>query len=196
MADNARIAGFGFHKTMRLLRRATLLLIVALFFGGGYYFFSSASARSVAQSGLTGADGIKTRISGFRLREKYKNDDYWVVDAQSVVLTDARMELENVRGSFLSKENAESSFDLVSKRAVMENVSQDAVFSGGVTVTTSRPMTLVTERLDWNSARRIVSTDQPIVMDVNSVTVNGKDLLLELDKQTLSINSSVEALFD
>ena len=75
----------------------------------------------------------------------------------------------------------------------MDNNNQNATFTGDVRAKTPRPVTIETDRLDWNSARRVISTASPVRVWASSAVLTGRDLFLNLDKQTLALSGGVTA---
>jgi LPS export ABC transporter protein LptC len=74
--------------------------------------------------------------------------------------------------------------------------TQNVAFSGGVVVKNPKPITLTTESLDWDARRRIIYSDTPVKLEVDTAMILGRDMTLELDKQKIEINGDVQALFD
>jgi LPS export ABC transporter protein LptC len=183
-----------FDKLLRGLR--ALMLVAILLSAGGvvYHLFAvNEPAKTWMESNLDVGDGIKTKIAGFKMHEKSANHDTWVVEAERASLANDEIEMGKVKMNYVSGTRAETSFELTALKAVMDNKTQNAAFTGDVRVRTPRPVTVETDRLDWVSARRAISTDSPVRVWLNSGEITGKGFLMLLDEQSLSFNSVVRA---
>jgi LPS export ABC transporter protein LptC len=185
-----------FDKLLRALRGLMLAAIVLFVVGGAWHLFSGGEPiKTLLESNLDVSDDIKTKINGFKMVEKSGNNDFWTVEAGKASLTGDQMRMDEVRMDYKSGKKADASFKLNAAKAEMDVKTQNAVFSGGVTVKTPRPVTVETDRLDWTGVRRIISTELPVRVSVNSGVITGRDLVLTLDKQTLTLNKPVRARF-
>jgi LPS export ABC transporter protein LptC len=185
------------ERLLGAIRLSMLLAILLALAGGGYYIIGhSRPVKAKMETSLEGGDGVKTKISGFTMYEKSSNNDLLTVLAREVVLTDSEMDMDNVKVSFVSKVKSESSFELIAENAVMDNESQNAVFSGNVSVRSSRPTTLKTNKLSWLAEKRIVITDSPVRIEQKAAVITGTGLVMDLDKQTIKIGKTVRAVFN
>lgn len=184
--------------SLKVIRGLVLVSVVGLACGGGYYLLSHpAPAKSWIESALNGEDGVRTRISDFRMAEKSGNDDRWTLSAQSVSVTADTTDMDDVKMHFVhpAQKNHEAVFDLTSHRAVMDNATKNITFSGEVWLKMPKPATLHTEKLDWKSAERQIFTDGNIKLETETGVVNGKGLSIDLNRQSFTVNSSVRASF-
>jgi LPS export ABC transporter protein LptC len=185
------------ERLLGAIRLSMLLGILLAVAGGGYYIVEhSQPVKAKMVTSLKGGDGVKTKIYGFTMREKSANNDLLTVEAREVTVTDAEMDMDSVKVSFVSKAKSESSFELSAQNAIMDNESQNAVFSGDVSVRTSRPTILKTQRLNWLAEKRVVTTDSPVRIEQRAAVITGNGLVMELDKQTIRIGRTVRAVFD
>jgi LPS export ABC transporter protein LptC len=188
------------HKYVRLekfsrgLRGLVLAVIVFVLGWAGYHLFEfQEPKKTVIESTLDVGDGLKTKISGFKMREKSSNKDLWVLNSGLASMANDEIEMDNVKVGFVSGTKATGSFELSAIKAVMDNRTQNAVFSGDVTITTAKPATVKTDRLDWNTDKRTISTDLPVKVWMDFGSVTGSGLIMNMEKQSLSLNSNVKA---
>jgi len=185
-----------FDRFLEALRILALVSILLLLGAGGYHLLSRpAPETSRSDSALSGEDGVKTKITGFSMTEKAGNDDRWTLNAQEVWVTEATTDMDGVKMHFAHPQKKDTTFDVASKKASMDNRTKNITFSGDVWVKMPRPLTLHTEKLDWISAKRTITTDDAIRIETTSGVVNGKGLIVELDEQRFTVAHSVRALF-
>lgn len=180
-----------FSRGLRWLALAVVLFVLG---GAAYRLFEfQEPQKTVVESTLDVGDGLKTKISGFKMREKSPNNDMWVLNAGSASMANDEIEMDRVKVGFVSGTKATGSFELSAGKAVMDNRTQNAVFSGDVTITTAKPATVKTDRLDWNTDKRTISTDQPVKVWLDFGSVTGSGLIMDMERQSLSLNSKVKA---
>ncbi len=193
MSDNARF-NHGFERLLGPLRALLLVGILLLSGGGAYHLLTrSEPPKTSMESNLDASDGIKTKITGFRMIEKSANLDVWTVEAKKASMTPESIEMDDVRVDFLSGTKAETSFKLSSLRAAMDVKTQNATFIGDVRAETPRPITIETDALDWKAAERVILTSSPVRIGMNGGVFTGKSLLMSLDKQTVALAGGVTA---
>ncbi|MBI3581657.1 MAG: LPS export ABC transporter periplasmic protein LptC [Nitrospinae bacterium] len=193
MSNNARF-NHGFERLLRRLRALLLVGILLLSGGGAYHLLTrSAPPKTWMESNLDVSDGIKTKITGFRMIEKSANMDVWTVEATKASMTPEAIEMDDVRVDFLSGTKAETSFKLSSQKAAMDPKTQNATFIGEVRARTRRPITIETDALDWKAAQRVILTSSPVRIGMKSGVVTGKSLSMNLDNQTVALGGGVTA---
>lgn len=193
MSDNERFNP-GFERLLRRLRALLLVGILLLFGGGAYHLLTrSEPPKTWMESNLDVSDGIKTKITGFRMIEKSANQDVWTVEAKRASMTPEEIKMDDVRVDFISGTKGETSFKLSSRNAAMDTKTQNATFIGDVKAETPRPITIETETLDWKAAQRVILTSSPVRIGMNAGVFTGKSLLMTLDKQTLALDGGVTA---
>jgi LPS export ABC transporter protein LptC len=193
MSDNARF-NHGFERLLRRLRALLLVGILLLAGGGAYHILTrSEPPKTWMESNLDVSDGIKTKITGFRMIEKSANQDVWTVEATRASMTPEEIQMDDVRVDFISGTKGETSFKLSSRNAAMDAKTQNATFIGDVKAETPRPITIETDTLDWKAAQRVILTSSPVRIGMNAGVFTGKSLLMTLDKQTLALDGGVTA---
>jgi LPS export ABC transporter protein LptC len=193
MSDNARF-NQGFERLLGRLRALLLVGILLLSGGAAYHLLTrSEPPKTWMESNLDASDGIKTKITGFRMIEKSANLDVWTVEAKRASMTPEEIEMDDVRVDFLSGTKAETSFKLSSRNAAMDVKTQNATFIGDVKAETPRPITIETDTLDWKAAQRVILTSSPVKIGMNAGVFTGKSLLMSLDNQTVALDGGVTA---
>lgn len=180
---------------MVVLRLAFLILIVALLGSGGYYVLSRqihAGRMFDAETGKRG--GFESRMKNLRLTERSEKGEVWKIFAKTAEGGKEGTKLKDVETVYFSKEYGR--IDMSSKTGVMQNKTRDASFFGDVRLRSSKPFLLLTERLDWKDEERVLITDEEVHIETGSAVIEGRGLLMNMDKQDLIIQHSVKAVFN
>ncbi|MBI5178882.1 MAG: LPS export ABC transporter periplasmic protein LptC [Nitrospinae bacterium] len=185
-----------FDRVLLYMKIATLLAVLSLLTAGGFYLLAHPEpGKSWTESDLNGQNGLKTKITGFKLSEKSGNEDKWSLTAETVYVTGGTTEMDGVAMRFARALKRDTSFDLTSQKAVMDNATKNITFIGNVLVKMPRPLSLHTESLIWNAEKRTISTDEVVKMETSSAVVNGRGMDIDLDRQSFTVKNAVQALF-
>jgi len=106
-------------------------------------------------------------------------------EGKRTLLEDLRVTLHNQDGRVVTLRGDRGRFDERTRNMDVE---------GGVVVTSSDGLCLRTDSLYYNHDRREITTEDPVSIDGQGLTVSGTGLLMDLSQERISILSEVETL--
>ncbi len=182
------------------LRFALLTAILGMLVAGGYYIMvypGSGKPGGWNASDDIGSDGVRGRIKAFTMSEKSANEDRWNLTADVVSMKDEVKEMAEVRMRYLPAMKRGLELDMSSRAAVVQNASNDIAFSGEVVVKTggATPTVLHTQSINWSQKKRQISTGDAVRLESRKVVISGRGLVLDVDRQTVTVLNAVQAAF-
>lgn len=166
--------------------------ILALMLAGIYHFSRKPDHKAAkTQTEVGKKSGLITKIIDIKLFEKTSNGDIWKLIAKEVEIRNSDTSMNDVRMSYSSKDNDD--LELTAEKAVMENHSQNVLFSGKVRVRSEKQLTLATERLVWRPQERLLTSDGKVFIETGAGFISGEGMVIDLNKKNLAILNSVKA---
>ncbi|MBI2876516.1 MAG: LPS export ABC transporter periplasmic protein LptC [Candidatus Tectomicrobia bacterium] len=203
------------------MMKAILIGVVALWVGGGWWLprgvlsregaatpaagmlrihGTSSPASSAPRSDLSpkaqrgSGPAVRVRIEGISLLEKVGNRKDLELQADSAVIYQGedRIYLQNLQAAFYP-DNGQV-IRLMARSGKVDNVTKNMEMGGQVRVRREDGISLVTETLHWDNARREIWTQDPVRVRGNSLEVLGKGLISKIDADPLVLKGPVKAL--
>ena len=193
-----------FYRALDRSQAALRVVLLAAIFGvivaGGYYIMAypgPGKANGRGMSNEIGAEGVYGRIKGFKMAEKNANKDRWNLTADVVSMKNDVKEMTEVRMRYLSAKKRGLGLDLSSHAAVVQNATNDIMFSGEVLVKTNgeMPAVLHTPTLNWSQGKRQVFTNAAVRLESRKAQITGRGLVVDIDRQTITVLNTVQAAF-
>jgi LPS export ABC transporter protein LptC len=128
--------------------------------------------------------------------EKKKSRKEWELEADTTEVFNQEKTtlLQCVKLKFYPKNQKE--LTVLAKNGKFNNETKNMEVYGDVVVSSEEGYSLKTDSLKWVSNKRVIETDDPVVITNRGLKIKGKGLFSEIDKHSLMIKSDVKAVFD
>jgi LPS export ABC transporter protein LptC len=117
----------------------------------------------------------------------------WALDAQSAQVFEAekKIALQSLEVVFFSSEG--KGFTLAADHGELYTDSKDVTVSGNVVTTTDEGFKIESDSLRYNSQDRTISTTDKVTLRGNNMVMRGKGMIIDVEKETLSLLEEVKA---
>lgn len=181
-----------------LRTRVILFLSLAVTIGGlGFVLFKSLNLNTQPEAMLAelGQEVSNTKLSAVHHVAKRDGVREWALDAESARYQKDRNRtiLEGVTVTFFGKDD--NTIQVTGAEGVLHTASMNIDVFGDVVVE-SGSRKLTTERLHYNHETRCVSTNTPVRITDEGVTLAGNSMRFSLAKKAGSVWGDVRAVFD
>lgn len=158
------------------------------FFIFGIGLFLLASGRSSAQT--TTAPAPNQKFQGFNL-EGYTDDGKksWDVKGDTADVQGTQVKIKNVDANAYGDQK----MNVTAERGVMDQQSGDMRLEKDVTVTGEKGTQMVTDSLNWNRQKDLVTTDDKVTIKGDKVLVTGTGIEAHPGLKTAEIREDVRA---
>jgi len=175
--------------------RVFLILIIFLsLFSLAFYFVKNFTQREI---NLKFKDiNIKSdlKLQKVHVIEKKRDRKEWELEADSTEMFNKEniTILKNVRLKFFPENREE--ITVVGKKGKFNNNTKNMEIYGNVVVSSNDGYSLKTNSLRFTSSTKVVETDDPVEISKDGLSIIGKGLFSQLDKQKLEIKRDVKAI--
>ena len=177
-------------KKIKILLLATILItiggVIGIYIG---FRQDSKIAQSVPESIEPDATLSIGKIHQTATRKGKKE---WSLDASSAHYIDktSQMVLKDLSVIFFLKDNSEVT--LTADRGILKTESNDIAVSGNV-VLNNKEYELLTEKLNYAHARRVLYSSAPVIITGTSARLAADSISFDLNSNKITMEGSVEA---
>ncbi|MDH5542142.1 MAG: LPS export ABC transporter periplasmic protein LptC [Nitrospinota bacterium] len=179
---------------MKIFSKVLKILVLAAIISYLFWFSSGMFADKTASNHKTEVgkkSGLKSKMENITITEKNKDGELLQVRAVEAQISDRHVELSKLEVVF--HPSGQPPINLTSETGFLQNKTNDAVFSGNVVVKSERPFQLESERFDWASELKLLTTSEKVTLVRDDLTVLGKGMIMNLKTEDVVVLESVRA---
>lgn len=149
---------------------------------------------AIAQDGSSNEDvkqkAIEQEFEGFNLNGYTDGGQKaWDINGDRANISDEKVKITNVNANTYGEQNV----NLKSKKGSIDKASGDVHLEKDVVITSDQGAQVTTDTLNWKRSENLVSTEDPVEIKDDTLTITGKGLVAQPDLKTASIQENVKA---
>ncbi len=179
-------------------KKGIIVAIIIMVFIGSLYFINKYNLTSslVSIPSLEMRDpGVSMVLKGVRILEKRGDETLSDINASKMVINDAKMVIDLVKVESTLYNPGQPTVNIKSDLGYMDKSTNNLKLVGNVVVISDDGGTMVTDRLDWDAAKKVFTTDSKVTIKGKTFRLMGKEMESSLNPKDLKLDKDVHAIF-
>lgn len=133
---------------------------------------------------------IEQEFEGFNLNGYTEGGaKAWEINGDKAKISDEHVDITNVNANAFGEQNV----NLKSKTGSINKASGNVHLEKDVVITSDQGAQMTTDTLDWKRSENVVSTQDPVEIKDDAITITGKGMTAHPDLKNASIHEDVKA---
>lgn len=182
---------------MTIKKGLTVVIIIMVFIGSLYLVnrYDLASNLMVIPTLEMREPGVSMVLKGVRILEKRGDKMLSDIHASKMVINDAKMVIDLVKVESTLYNPGQPTVNIKSDLGYMDKNTNNLKLMGNVVVLSEDGGMLETDRLDWDAAKKVFTTDSEVTIKGSTFKLMGKEMESSLNPKNLKLDKDVHAIF-